>query len=252
MQILSDHKLITGVAIVVLLIIAVGITNFVYVRFTGSNVSVPDIPREPTTIGSGTELNYLVLGDSTSVSQGSDYEEGYVVGSAEMLSEDYEVTYQNFGVSGAILNDVLDDQLPRSEGFVPDITLVAVAANDVTHLTQLSSIENDTKQIIDTLRSRNPDMKIVLTGSASMGDVKRLGYPLRWIAGLRTRQINEVMLNVANEKQVTFAYVARETGPQFRDNQDTYFAADNFHPNSAGYAVWTPVIIDAINQSLAQ
>ena len=252
MQFLSDHKIVVGIAAFLVIVILIGLSNFVYVRFSGSNVPVPDIPRAPITIGTGPEMKYLILGDSTSVSQGSDYDEGYVAGSAEMLSEDYKVTYQNFGVSGAKLNDVLDDQLPRSEGFVPDITLVAVAANNVTHLTQLSSIENDTNQIIDTLLSRNPSMKIILTGSASMGDVKRLGYPLRWVAGLRTRQINEVMLNVANEKQVTFAYVARETGPQFRDNQDTYFAADNFHPNSAGYAVWTPVIIDAINQSLAQ
>ena len=252
MQFLSDHKLITAVGIIILIFIFIGLSNFAYVRFSGSNVPVPDIPRAPITIGTGPEMKYLILGDSTSVSQGSDYKDGYVTGSAEMLSQKYEVTYQNFGVSGAIVKDVLVDQLPRSNEFIPDVALVAVGANDVTHLTSLASIENDTNQIIDTLRSGNPDMKIVLTGSASMGDVKRLGYPLRWIAGLRTRQINEVMLNIANEKQVTFAYVARETGPQFRDNQDTYFAADNFHPNDAGYAVWTPVIIDAINQSLSE
>jgi len=252
MQFISDHKIVSAFIIIILTILLIAVGNFLYLRFTGENVPVPDIPREQITIGSGPELKYMILGDSTSVSQGSDYDNGYVVGSAESLSEDYTVTHQNFGVSGAVTNDVLTKQLPESEVITPDITLVAIGANDVTHLTSLKSIEDDMNQIVDKLKERNPNMKIVLTGSASMGDVKRLGYPLRWAAGLRTRQINEVILRVAEQQGITFAYIARETGPQFAKNQDTFFAADNFHPNAAGYAVWTPVIIDALNQALSE
>jgi lysophospholipase L1-like esterase len=251
MQYISEHKLLSAIIFVVLLLLLTALGNFLYVRFTGYSVPIPDIPREQITIGDGPELNYLILGDSTSISQGSDYDDGYVVGSAEALSGKYTVIHQNYGVSGAVVNDVLVDQLPRSESVKADIALVAIGANDVTHLTTLSSIENDMRQIVSSLKERNPDMKIVLTGSASMGDVKRLGYPVRWAAGFRTRQINKVILSIAEEQNVTFAYVARETGPHFRDNQDTFFAADNFHPNATGYAVWTPVIIDALNHALA-
>jgi lysophospholipase L1-like esterase len=251
MYFLSKHKAISAIIGITAALLVVGLSNFLYLKFTGSDVPIPDIPRGEVVVGAGPELKYLILGDSTSVSQGSNYEDGYVVGSATALGADYEVTYQNFGVSGAVVKDVLVDQLPRSEVFVPDVTLVAIGANDVTHLIGLQSIENDMRQIIDTLRERNPKMKIVLTGSASLGDVKRLGYPARWLAGFRTRQINEVILKVANEKNATFAYVARDTGPQFRDNQDTFFSADNFHPNAAGYAVWTPVVTNALKDAIS-
>jgi lysophospholipase L1-like esterase len=252
MQFLSDHKVLSVIIAFIFLIIFIGLGNYLYVTFAGGNVPVPEIPREKITVGSGEQLNLLVLGDSTSVAQGADYDEGYVIKSAELLSEEYQVTHQNFGVSGAVINDVVVDQLPRSEDFTPDLVLVAVAANDVTHLTSLKDIERDTQTIIDELKSRNQDVKIVFTGSASMGDVKRLGYPLRWIAGYRTRQINDVMLKtVEANSNVSFAYIARETGTTFADKGDEFLAADKFHPNAAGYELWTQVISASLINTLS-
>lgn len=251
MQFLSDHKILSTFFAFFIVILLIGIGNYLYVRLAGSNVAVPEIPREKISVGSGEELRLLILGDSTSIAQGADYSEGYVIGSVEQLSEEYEVTHQNFGVSGAVIRDIVEDQLPRSEEFIPDLALVAVAANDVTHLTSLENIKRDTQSIIDELKARNQKVKIVFTGSASMGDVKRLGYPLRWFAGYRTRQISKAMLKVVETNDnVSFAYIARETGPQFASKGDEFLAADKFHPNAAGYKLWTKVISKSLITAL--
>jgi len=252
MEFIANHKIISAVISVLAGLLITGFGNFLYVRMAGSSVAAPDIPRQKITVGSGEELRLSILGDSTTIAQGAEYDQGYVVGSATILArEGYEVTHQNFGISGAITADVVNDQLPRSEAFTPDLVLVAVGANDVTHLTSLKDIERDTQKIIDEIKARNPEVKIVFTGSASMGDVKRLGYPLRWFAGFRTRQINTVMLKVveANDN-VSFAYIARETGTTFADKGDEYLAADKFHPNAAGYELWTQVISNALIEAL--
>lgn len=226
------------------------IVNVLYIMLNGTSVPAPVIDRKEVTIGSGESLRYLILGDSTTIAQGGEYERGYVVQTANKLAEKYQVTYANYGVSGATINDVLRLQLPEvSKMFEPTLVVIGVGANDVTHFTSLRSIRKDLNEIIDTIRVMNPEAKIVLSGAASMGDVKRFPQPTKWLAGVRTKQINNVFLEVVAEKNATFAYVAEKTGKNFSNNPH-YFAADNFHPNDEGYAQWTVVIQEAIDKAL--
>ena len=251
MQFIENNKLMVFCIVVFIVAIALLVSNLLAVFYNGSPVAAPDIPRNEITIGEGVELNYLILGDSTSIAQGSEYNQGYVVKTAESLSKSYKVTYQNFGVSGARINDVANDQLERSKKFKPDLVLVAVGANDVTHLTSLDNIKTDIKQIISTLRERNSNVKIVFTGSASMGDVFRFAQPFKWFMGTRTDAVNTVFEKLVVENNVIFAYVARDTGKQFAEHPE-YFASDKFHPNNQGYAVWTEVLSPVLEQALKQ
>jgi lysophospholipase L1-like esterase len=249
MQFIENNKLLVFFVALFIFIVTLLVVNLLAVFTNGNSVSAPIISRDKTTIGEGDELKYLILGDSTSIAQGGDYTEGFAVKTAENLSKNYKVTYQNFGVSGARIHDVVTDQLERSKDFVPDIVLIAVGANDVTHLTSLGSIKTDVKQIISTLRERNSNVKIIFTGSASMGDVLRFAQPFKWFMGYRTSQVNAVFEKITTEESVTFAYIARETGKSFADNPQ-YFAQDKFHPNNDGYNVWTDVLNSVINQTL--
>jgi lysophospholipase L1-like esterase len=251
MQFLENNKLIILCVIVFVVVVALLVANLLAVFYNGTPVAAPDIPRQEITVGEGDEFRYLILGDSTSIAQGGEYSHGFVVKTAENLSKNFKVTYQNFGVSGARINDVATDQLERSKDFMPDIVLVAVGANDVTHLTSLGSIEKDMKYIVNTLRERNKNVKIVFTGSASMGDVLRFAQPFKWYMGYRTKNVNIVFEKVALEENVIFAYIARDTGKQFAENPE-YFALDKFHPNNQGYSAWTKVLNKAIESSINQ
>ena len=41
------------------------------------------------------------------------------------------------------------------------------------------------------------------------------------------------------------------TSSQFRADPDRYFAADNYHPSDAGYALWAKVIAPAVGRTIA-
>ncbi len=240
--------IIISVAIFFVLVI---VSNSLLIVFGGKNVPTPEIPREVTKIGEGETLRFLIIGDSTAVTQGAAYSDGYVVAIANELSEDYEVAYKNNAVSGATVVDVANNQLNDLDKFVPDIVLVAAGANDVTHLTRLSVIENSLREIIGTVRTQNPKARIVFTGAAAMDTVKRFPLPARWLVGIRTHQINNVFRRTLSQENVYFVDIAEKTRETFADRPGL-LAEDNFHPNAAGYAEWTKVLLPAVQAALNQ
>ncbi len=195
-------------------------------------------------------LNYVVLGDSTAAGVGAPYEDGIARSTERALAARYDVTMTNLAVSGARCADVVRDQLPRAESLKPDLVLVSIGANDVTHLTFTRSMRRDVEKVIARLRAANPAVAIVITGSPDMGAPPRIPRLLRPIAGWRTRSVNEMFESVGRDARVTFARIAATTGTLFRSDH-TLFAADRFHPNSRGYATWLPELNRAIAAALA-
>lgn len=248
-QMFSNHPVLLSVAVIVLVIAGVAVFNFLYIKYSGKPVAIPDIPREVEMFGSGEPLMYVVLGDSTAVGQGGDYEVGIARSTAAFMAKNRQVKLQNLAVSGATAADVLKNQVDAAAKLKPGVALLAVGANNVTHLTSTSDIKRDMASIIDTLRAANPSVKIILTGSPEMGSVPRFAQPLRYYAGVRTAQVNKVMQGIAAEKSVTLAPIAAETGPIFSQRPEL-FAQDLFHPNNEGYGVWIPVLHKAIRNML--
>jgi len=212
---------------------------------------MPDRPfqnpsHEPQSFGTtGAEIRYVVLGDSTAAGQGGNYENGIAVGTARELARARHVKMTNFAVSGARARDVIDVQLTEAERLHPDVVLVAVGANDVTHLTPVASVHASLLEIVRRLRTANPEVAIVLTGYPDMGTPPRIPLLLRPLAGWRARSLNSMVEALARDEKVTFAPIARVTGPFFKRDR-TLFAADRFHPNDRGYATW----IEVLNQAL--
>lgn len=237
--------------IFVLVFVVCIVFELAWLRFNGTPVPRPDIPRGVQLIGKGAPLTFVVLGDSTSVSQGSTYQQGYAVAAAQHLAQTYAVTWANVGVSGARAQDVATKQADDAAALRPDIAVIAIGANDVTHLTDFGNAQQSLLQAIDILREANPGVRIILTGSPDMGSPRRLPQPLRWAAGERTKSFNDMVVRLVQKEKLTFAPIAAKTGPTFRKHPEL-FAPDNFHPNGQGYALWSPVIITAIDEALNQ
>lgn len=217
-----------------------------------ANASPPQFQhpsREPRVFGTaGPPLTYLVLGDSTAAGQGGNYENGIAVATARELGKSRRVVMTNLAVSGARTGDVLDRQLRTGEK--PDLVLLSIGANDVTNLTSISSIRKSLRGIVQRLKAANPAVAIVVTGSPDMEAAPRIPRLLRPIAGWRTEQVNEMFQAVARESGLTFAPIAKETGPLFRRDR-SLFDSDLFHPNDRGYATWIPVLNGALAEALA-
>lgn len=242
--------LYTPYVIFLIAVICVVAVNFVMIRYSGSPVAVPDIPRSAENYGSGERLTFVVLGDSTAVSQGGDYDRGYARSGARFMAEQgYAVALHNFAVSGARAADVNAVQIPKAVKLQPDIVLIAAGANDVTHLSSVSKVRHQLADGIEKLQTANPKVHILLTGSPEMGSVPRFPWPAHSLARLQTKRINSAVQQLTNGKSVIFVPIAEKTGPTFTAHPEL-FAADKFHPNSDGYDLWTTVINNSIRTAL--
>ena len=209
-------------------------------------------PSASRTFGAGGEtLHYLILGDSTAVAVGGTYEQGIAVETAGHLAQSgRRVELTNVAVSGARVHDVLTEQLPRADLAHADLVLVDVGANDVIHLTRSGTVARDLEQIVKTLLQANCKMKVVVSGSPDMSTPPRIPRLLRGLAGVRSRAVNRIATEAVKRHELTFAPIAERTGPIFARDR-TLFSADRFHPNDRGYAVWIPVLNEALDQALA-
>jgi lysophospholipase L1-like esterase len=234
--------------LVVLFVLLVGAE--VLIAKGGPKLEFTNPPSVPAKLGAGTPLTYVVMGDSTAAGEGaSSYKTGIADTTARYLARNHTVTYVNVAISGARTHDVLATQVQKAVSYKPDVVLLAIGANDVTHVTSSGSVKKSAQQIINQLIAANCNVKIVLTGSPDMGAVPRLLQPLRWLAGAKTNSLNATFGELVRDNKLTFAPIAAKTGSQFRQNH-ALFAADHFHPNDQGYATWMPVLEPALDAAL--
>lgn len=212
---------------------------------TAAEEHPPRQSQQETFGSSGPRLTYVVLGDSTAAGVGGSYEAGIAVATARALGRRNRVTMTNLAVSGARMRDVRELQPPVAESLRPDVVLLSAGANDVTHLTSIRRIRTNLRDIVESLVTVNPEVKIVITGSPDMGSPPRIPWLLRGLAGCRTRQVNRMFRSEAARYGLTFAPIAKVTGPLFRRDR-SLFAEDGFHPNERGYATWIPLLNEAL------
>lgn len=225
------------------------LAEFLVAKYNGPSVPAPNIPRGPETLGSGPALTYVVMGDSTSIGQGTDYSHSYALASAKYLAANHRVKFINVGISGATAKSVLEQQLNQAMKYKPDIVLLAVGANDAKRFTGGGSIQKSIQRIVDGLKQSNCKVRIVVTGSPAMDASTRFPWPLKQFMRLRTAQVNHAFAPIIKRDGLTFAPVASKTRAAFLADP-TLLAADKFHPDARGYALWIPVINQALDQAL--
>lgn len=248
---MTKQSFLLSIASAISALLLFSFINLLFIKYNGNSVSVPRIPRGPQQFGSGSPLTYVVMGDSTAISQGSKYSDGYAVASAKHLAEKYRVTFVNTGVSGAVAKDIAEKQLDEAKSYKPDIVLIAVGANDVTHFTNQQAIDTSIQKAVGSLKRANSGVSIILTGSAAMDSVDRFTWPAKQLAFLRVKLINKTFDKIIERNNLTLAPIADKTRAAFKADP-TLFAEDKFHPNARGYALWKPVINDAIDRALSK
>lgn len=244
----KHHVYLTVFASIVIIILCI-VAEILFIKYNGTPVPAPEIPRSVQTFGNGPKLTYVVMGDSTSIGQGTDYEHAWALLSAKHLAASHEVSFVNVGISGATAADVLAIQLPRVVTYKPDVVLLAVGANDATHFVGAKAFQQSVQAIIDGLQTANPDVKIIVTGSPAMDSVTRFPWPVKQLMGLRTRQINKAFAPIITKNDLAFAPIAQGTRAAFLADP-TLLAADKFHPNARGYALWVPIVNSALDRAL--
>ncbi|MGH2686184.1 MAG: GDSL-type esterase/lipase family protein, partial [Actinomycetota bacterium] len=129
----------------------------------------------------------------------------------------------------------------------PDVIVVEVGANDVTHLTGREIFS----ATYDRILARVTDLgarHVLALGIPAFGTSPRFLQPLRAIVGFRGRQLDEEIRAAAAAHGATYVDIAGSTGEEFGVDPDRYYAADDFHPSDAGYMLWARAVLQALRR----
>lgn len=194
-------------------------------------------------------LTLVVLGDSTAAGVGAGSPDAsYPVRVARRIAQEgFRVRLFGLGVSGARVADVLEEQLPRALEEDPDVVVVAIGANDVTHLTRLDDVEDDMRVLLERLRGAG--VATVVAGPPDMRSPVFL-EPLRTIVGWRGNAVAERIEGAAADAGVPVVPLAAGTRDHFAEEPDRYYSEDEFHPGPGGYALWADVIYPYVEDVL--
>ena len=178
---------------------------------------------------------WVVLGDSTAQGLGAPSPEGGYVGQA--LAELRLRTGQrwrvlNLSTSGALIRDVLGDQLPRVPA-AADLVTCGIGANDIFYSSPTRVLRD-----LRTLVGAVPDGTVLLDlplPAGLWGIVGRLSLPYM-------ARINRVIHQTATTRSLPVAEVSAHFLPPWRGK----FASDCFHPSQAGYHDWSSALLAAL------
>ncbi len=194
----------------------------------------------------------VVMGDSTGAGVGAEVAgDAYATVLAQRLARESNTRIRLVGlaVSGARTADVLDEQVPQALDVDADVYLVAIGANDVTHLTALDSVREDTAAVVRRLRATGTPVVV-----ASAPDMRAPAFaePLRSIVGWRGRAVTEATEEAARAEGADVVPLADRTRSFFADHPETAYSPDDFHPGPAGYARWAAAIYPELRAALIE
>lgn len=202
--------------------------------------------------GAGEPYRVLVLGDSTARGVGAERREHTVaaivaVGLAALSGRPVRVV--NVSISGATstaLPTQLETGLERLDA-VPDVAMIMVGANDVTH--RLSRAES-VRHLTDTIRRlRARGTEVVVGTCPDLGTVRPIPQPLRVLARRWSRDLAAAQTVAAVGAGARSVSVGDLVSPHFYTDL-SLFSPDRFHPSSAGYAraaaAMLPSVCDAV------
>lgn len=176
---------------------------------------------------SGSGPLWVAIGDSASQAIGAaTREDGYVIQVLRHLQRsDPSWRVVNLSRTGAIVADVLDEQVPAMQMLEPALVTCAAGANDLLRTPQAVLEEG-----LRSLAAHLPPGSLMAT----------LPQGLR-VA--RSQAANEVIVVAAAERGLRVVDLWAHTGPPWRGK----FSADAFHPNEIGYRDWTRAFLETLD-----
>ena len=155
---------------------------------------------------------------------------------------------RSFAVGGARMTDVVREQLDDLIAFRPDVAVVVVGTNDAIHFTPLADLRGSCERLVARVAAEVPE--VLLGGVGDLANIARVQWPLAAALRRRGRAVDAVIRAVATRYgNVHYVDVSR-SDDDFRRGGTALFAADLFHPNRDGHALWASVSRSALERAL--
>ncbi|WP_181797757.1 SGNH/GDSL hydrolase family protein, partial [Streptomyces sp. WELS2] len=205
-----------------------------------------EIPGEPP-------LRLALLGDSTAAGQGvhrAGQTPGALLASGLAAVAERPVELRNVAVTGARSDD-LDRQvglLLSAPGPVPDVCVIMIGANDVTHRIPPTRSVRHLSTAVRRLRTAGAE--VVAGTCPDLGTIEPVQQPLRWLARRASRQLAAAQtIGVVAQGGRTVS-LGDLLGPEFEANPRELFGPDNYHPSAEGYATAAMAILPTVCAAL--
>ncbi|MGW1003366.1 SGNH/GDSL hydrolase family protein [Streptomyces sp. NPDC002520] len=204
------------------------------------------VPGEPP-------LRMAMLGDSTAAGQGvhrAGQTPAALLASGLSAVAERPVELRNVALPGAQSDDldrqvalVLSASLP-----VPDICVIMIGANDVTHRMPPTRSVRHLSAAVRRLRTAGAE--VVVGTCPDLGTIEPVQQPLRWLARRASRQLAAAQTIGAVAQGGRTVSLGDLLGPEFEANPRELFGPDNYHPSAEGYATAAMAVLPTVCAAL--
>ncbi|MEU9593424.1 SGNH/GDSL hydrolase family protein [Streptomyces sp. NPDC048219] len=198
-------------------------------------------------------LRLVMLGDSTAAGQGvhrAGQTPGALLASGLAAVAERPVELHSVAVPGARSDD-LDRQVGlvlADPGRMPDICVIMVGANDVTHRMPATRSVRHLSTAVRRLRTAGAE--VVVGTCPDLGTIEPVPQPLRWLARRTSRQLAAAQTIGVVEQGGRTVSLGDLLGPEFAENPRELFGPDNYHPSAEGYATAAMAVLPSVCAAL--
>lgn len=198
----------------------------------------------------GPAIKVALLGDSSAAGYGVHRVEdtpGARLVSGLSSRADRRVYLREFAKVGAKSSD-LGAQVDRTLTIKPDLAVILIGANDVTH-TVLPS--HSVRYLSEAVRRLRVAGIAVLVGTCpDLGTIKPIGPPLKQVARSWSRRLAAAQTIAVVEEGGRTVSLGSVLGPEFAAAPALLFGPDQFHPSADGYRSLAAVLLPSAMAAL--
>jgi lysophospholipase L1-like esterase len=192
-------------------------------------------------------IELVLIGDSSAAGLGVDNPDetpGALLAAGLSSVANRRVRLTVVARSGAQSSD-LDRQidLTLEQHARPDLAVVMVGANDVTHRVRVSVSVRRLEQAVRRLRGTG--CEVVAGTCPDLGTVEPIAQPLRYVVRRWSRQLAAAQTIGVVEAGGRSVSLGDILGPEFSARPTELFGPDRFHPSATGYASAAMAIMPA-------
>jgi lysophospholipase L1-like esterase len=202
--------------------------------------------------GLGYPVQLVMLGDSSAAGMGTDTAQqtvGAIIAHGVSALSGRPVRLTNVAAIGAESSG-LDKQLADALEAVdnPDVAVILIGANDVTHRIDKSIAVRHLKQTVSALRAT--DCEVIVGTCPDLGTIEPVAQPLRLLARRWSRDLAAAQTVAVVEAGGRTVSLGDLLGPQFATFSQEMFSHDRFHPSPAGYARVASALLPSVCDAL--
>lgn len=198
----------------------------------------------------GPAFRIALLGDSSAAGYGVERVEetpGALLASGVAEHADRRVYLREFCVVGAE-SSALDAQIARALPIEPDVAIILIGANDVTHTVLPSQSVRHLSEGVRRLREAG--VEVVVGTCPDLGTLQPIAPPLKQVARTWSRRLAAAQTIATIEGGGRTVSLGSILGPEFAAAPALLFGPDQFHPSAEGYRSLANVLIPSLLAAL--